>query len=204
MTSLAGQTESLQGRPATTFESTVTFSDGELDAPTTRERIFNSALASAAFPVLFAPVDVPGIGACVDGGAVNNTPVRLAIDDRAISRILVVTAEPLTMKPPEPLAGVNLLGHLAEILINERVYRDLQAAEKVNGYLRELDALRSEGVGAETIQRVKDVFGWRPVEIIQIRPPASLPGNAFEAFGNADLRREYIEAGRRAARDALP
>jgi len=204
MTALAGRTETLQGKPATTFESSVTFSDAELDAPSTRERILQSALASAAFPVLFAPVDVPGLGACVDGGALNNTPVGLAIDDPAISRILVVTAEPLTMKPPAPLAGVNLLSHLAEILINERVYRDLHAAEKVNGYLRALDALRSEGVAEGTLERMRSVLGWRPLEIVQIRPSAPLPGNGFEAFGNADLRREYIEAGRRAARAALP
>jgi hypothetical protein len=148
-------------------------------------------------------VDVPGLGPCIDGGAVNNAPVRLALDEPGVSRIVVVTPEPQSITPPEPLAGVNLVGHIAEILINERVFRDLHTAESVNGYLAKLDALRAEGVSPEVIERVKGVFGWRPLEVVQIRPEQALRGNAFEAFGNHDLRAEYIDAGRKAACDKL-
>jgi NTE family protein len=203
VTALAGRAQELQGKPATTFEGAVTFADQELDERPARERLLQAALASAAFPVVFAPVDVPGIGPCVDGGAVNNAPVRLALEDPFVSRIVVVTPEPLSITPPEPLAGLNLLGHIAEILINERVFRDLHAAEAVNGYLAKLDALRAEGVATDVIERVKGVFGWRPLEIVQIRPERALRGNAFEAFGNHELRREYIATGREAARNQL-
>ena len=74
----------------------------------------------------------------------------------------------------------------------------------MNNYLKALDGLRDEGVPADTVERVKRLFGWRPLEIIQIRPRESLRGNAFDAFGDAELRLEYIDAGRRAAHDALP
>jgi hypothetical protein len=134
---------------------------------------------------------------------VNNAPVKLSLDDPAVSRILVVSPEPLRVTPPAPLSGLNLVGHIAEILINERVYRDLRAAESVNGYLAALDALQNEGIPRETLERVKRVFGWRPLEIVQIRPAAALKGNAFEAFGEPRLRREYVEAGRNAAREKL-
>jgi hypothetical protein len=73
----------------------------------------------------------------------------------------------------------------------------------VNGYLAKLDALRTEGVPPEVIERVKGVFGWRPLELVQIRPERALRGNAFEAFGSQALRTEYIDAGRKAARDKL-
>ena len=203
VTALAGKTQTLLGQPATTFEGAVTFTDTELDTPGDRERLLHTAVASAAFPVLFAPVDVRGVGPSIDGGAVNNAPVKLALDDPAVSRIVVVSPEPLLVKPPAPLASLNLVGHIAEILINERVYRDLRAAETVNGYLAALDALRAEGIPPETIERVKAVFGWRPLELVQIRPAAALEGNAFEAFGDHRLRREYVEAGRNAAREKL-
>jgi NTE family protein len=203
VTALAGQTKALQGRPATTFEGALTFADQELDTAPGRERLLQAAVASAAFPGLFAPVDVPGLGPCIDGGAVNNAPVRLALDEPGVARIVVVTPEPQSITPPAPLSGVNLVGHIAEILINERVFRDLHTAESVNGYLEKLDALRGDGVSPEVIERVKGVLGWRPLELVQIRPERALRGNAFEAFGNHDLRAEYIEAGRSAARDKL-
>lgn len=203
VTALAGQTKLLQGQPATTFEGGVTFADSELDDPAARERLLQVALASAAFPVLFAPVTVPGVGPCIDGGAVNNTPIGLALDESSVSRVVVVSPEPLRITPPEPLAGLNLLGHIAEILINERIFRDLHTAESVNGYLEKLDALGAEGVSADVIERVKGVLGWRPLEIVQIRPEKTLPGNAFEAFGSHELRQEYVDAGRAAAREQL-
>ena len=203
VTALAGQTQTLLGQPATTFEGAVTFADRELDDVAARERLLQAAVASAAFPGLFAPVAVPGVGPCVDGGAVNNTPVGLALEDSSVSRVVVVSPEPSCITPPEPLSGLNLLGHIAEILINERIFRDLHTAESVNGYLARLDALSAAGVPPDVIERVKGVFGWRPLEIVPIRPERALTGNAFEAFGSHDLRLEYIDAGRNAARAVL-
>jgi NTE family protein len=199
VTALAGAQGNIGHEAATSFEQAVRFENTLFDDPKERERMFKTALASAAFPVLFAPVEVPGVGLCIDGGAVNNGPVRLALEGSGVDRILVISPEPLIIEPPAPLAGLNLIGHVAEILINERLYRDLHDAESVNGLLDKLERLKSEGVPAEVVNRVKTLFGWRQLEIVQIRPAERLPGNAFDAFGNYAERLAYIDAGRKAA-----
>jgi NTE family protein len=178
------------------------FADQDFDSDQGRDRIFRTALGSAAFPALFTPVDVPGVGLCVDGGAVNNTPIKHAIKGGA-ERIIVVTPEPMKIPAPEPLGGVNLISQLAELLINERLYRDLHDAGSVNGYLRQLDALALGGVSPDAIQKVKDVFGWAPLEVVQIRPPELLDGSVFSAFSSAAQMKGYIEAGREAASRVL-
>jgi NTE family protein len=204
LTALNGSEGNIAGQPATTFEGALSFRDGDFDSTDGRDRIFQAALGSAAFPVLFAPVEIPGVGPCIDGGAVNNGPVRLALDGSQVQRIIVISPEPLIIKPKEPLSGLNLLGHVAEILINERLYRDLHEAASINQYLAKLEQLKNEGVPAEVIERVKSVFHWRPLEVVQIRPPAALAGNAFEGFNkHSPLRDQYIEAGRRAAEQTL-
>ena len=199
VTALAGSSGNIGGASATSFEAVARFENAVFDDPKERERIFKTALASAAFPVLFAPVEVPGVGLCIDGGAVNNGPVRLALDGSGVDRIVVISPEPLLVSPPEPLAGLNLLGHIAEILINERLYRDLHDAESVNGMLKKIEALSEHGLSDAAVQQVKSALGWRKLEIVQIRPPEKLAGNAFEAFSDQARRLEYIEAGRRAA-----
>ncbi|HET7538543.1 MAG TPA: patatin-like phospholipase family protein [Polyangiaceae bacterium] len=204
LTALAGSSGNIGPEVATTFEHSVRFQDDELDATEDRERLFRTALASAAFPVLFAPVDVPEVGLCIDGGAVNNAPVRLALSGQGrVDRIIVISPEPLLSRPPVPLSGLNLLGHVAEILINERLYRDLHEAASVNENLHKLERLKAEGVPADAIERVKRELGWQPLEIIQIRPTRPLEGNAFEAFGKPALREAYIKAGRDAAQATL-
>jgi hypothetical protein len=89
-------------------------------------------------------------------------------------------------------------------LINERLYRDLHDAASINEYLAKLEQLKSEGVPADVVERVKSVFNWRPLEIVQIRPPRTLAGNAFEGFNrHSPLRDQYIDAGRLAAEQKL-
>src|SRR5205823_4073602 len=64
--------------PATTYASAVTFRDDDFDTRGGLEEVFTAATASAAFPGIFTPVDVPGLGPCVDGGLVDGTPLREA------------------------------------------------------------------------------------------------------------------------------
>jgi NTE family protein len=199
---LNGCRGAIGARPATTFESVCDFDTTAFGSRAGLERVFEAATASAAFPIVFAPVEVAGVGPCVDGGTVNNTPMKWALDGpigaEVDAIVVVATSVEQRAEPPE-LGGVGLVGHLADMLIEERLYRDLREAEQVNDALRELDALVEQGVldGAQLV-RVKRALGWarrRPVPVIQIRPSAALAGNAFAGFFHQDIRSEHLDAG---------
>jgi NTE family protein len=198
-----GTLGSIGNQPATTYERVLAFDEQSFATRGDRERIYQAVAASTAFPLLYAPVEIEGIGPCCDGGAVNDTPVRLAINDGA-RRILVIAPYPAVADPPKKLHGVDLLSHLVEMLIHERLYRDLHDAEQVNASVRELEKLVAQGrLAAEQARQVLDVMGWRRVELVAIRPEHELPGNAFSGLFHRDLRVSYVEAGRRAARAVL-
>ncbi len=202
-TNLNGAVRRYGGIDATTFEHVIEFADEDFDTRAGRQRIAHGALASAAFPVLFVPVTLPGVGPCVDGGAVNNTPISWALDS-GIERVIVVTGNPLEIPNEPELAGTTLLGKEVDIAINERLFRDLFQARKVNEKLSALNAtLNTLPLDAGQRAKVLDVLGWKPLELIEIRPGTSLPGNAFSALSKPALRVEYIELGRQAAERAL-
>ncbi|HKO89964.1 MAG TPA: patatin-like phospholipase family protein, partial [Polyangiaceae bacterium] len=203
LTVLKGEAGDIAGTPATTFEHVARFADDQFDTQQGRAEVFATALGSGAFPLLFAPVEVAGVGSCIDGGVVNNTPIKRALTGGGIERIIVVTPEPLKNPAPEPLRGTKFITQLAEIVINERLYRDLRDAESINTYLRQIDGLRERGVPPDVIQQVKDIFGWVPLEIVQIRPARALDGSAFSAFSHPQQLKAYVEAGRAAAAAAL-
>ena len=206
--SLAGVEGDLAGQPATTHEKVLEFSTADLVTAERLEAVFAAAVASASLPLVFAPVTLPGIGRCVDGGAVNNTPIKWAIDrgrDTSIDAVVVVSTTPEHAAPPAPeheLHLVELVGRLAEMLIDERLYRDLREAESVNAELAALERLAPDVLDAQQLARVKQALGWqqaRVVPIVAIRPPGELPGNAFAGFVDGALRRAYLDAGRAAA-----
>lgn len=195
---------------ATTFEDVQRFEAADFDSAERLERIVVATAASAAFPGLFAAVDVPGRGPCIDGGAVSNAPVKEAIgDDGAIDRIFVVVPYPKAeTQPGRTFAGTQLVSRLVDILIQERLFRDLTEAAARNASLGALDELvRAGALSAEQLQRVLEAIGWhrsRPIDVIEVRPPHALDGTAFAGFFDRALREQYIEAGRQAARAALP
>lgn len=201
---LAGSIGQIAHEPATTYEYVDRFSEADFSNEAGLERVFQAALGSAAFPVLFAPVDVPGVGFCADGGAVNNTPIRVALGESDIERIIVVTAQPRVANhdDAEP-TGIALVSLLADMLVNERLYRDLRTAEGVNETLRKLAALAKDPASSVVIEQVRALLGWKPLEIVQIRPELPLAGSAFHGFIDAQARREYVAAGRAAAEAAL-
>ena len=190
---------SISGRPATTYEAVVELSGDDLDSDERREKLYSAAVASAAFPLVFAPVEVPGLGPAYDGGVVNNTPVKLAIEAGA-ERIVLIAPYPQVLKPvPDDLRGLELASFLVDVLIHERLYRDLRDAERVNQTIQKLRATVPEAA-----DRVLALLGWRgEVELIDVRPEHDLDGNAFSGFFNRDLRLAYLDAGRTAALDAL-
>ncbi len=203
LTALEGSAGNIGEQPATTFEHVVSFGDEQFDTEPGRAEVLQAALGSAAFPLLFAPVELPGVGDCVDGGLVNDTPIKHAIAGGGVERIVVVSPEPVELDAPEPLRGMKLVSQLAEALINERLYRDLREAQTINGYLERLDGLVDSKVPLDVIEKVKAVFGWVPLEIVQIRPARPLDGSAFSAFSNTAQLKAYVAAGREAASSAL-
>jgi hypothetical protein len=72
-TEMSGKTQLHGDISGTTFEEVVAFSAETFDTRQGRANVARAALASAAFPVLYEPVEVRGVGPCVDGGVVNNT-----------------------------------------------------------------------------------------------------------------------------------
>ena len=165
--------------------------------------IAQAAAASATFPAVFAPTIIDG-DAFVDGGAVNNAPISHVLDEPDVRTVLVVTSEASTPDPTVPSGGVDLVGKLADILINERVSVDIASARKTNARLRRVaDALESTGAGAATAQAVLAALGYRELQVILIHPDPTLAGTAFSAFFDRELRRTYIEEGIRAAQVAL-
>jgi len=204
---LRGVVESIDGDAATTYEQKMSFDNGHFETDAGLALVFQAVTASASFPGLFAPEDLPGLGPTVDGGVVNNTPIHHAID-ADVDAIVVIAP---TMKrgpemPAEP-RGVGLAAQLAEMLVNERLYRDLRGAESVNKRLAALDALVASGtLTPDALDAVKEAIGWtarRRIGIVEIRPKSPLPGNAFSGFRDRDTRDAYLRAGEDCARQVL-
>lgn len=206
-TPLCGVPAKIANLPARTYEKVIAFRDADLDSAQRLEQVFAAATASAAFPGAFVPKELPEIGPCIDGGLVNNTPIADALRDSQITRVYVVTAAPLQGARDPSLRGLSLLSHLAEILIDERFYRDVRNAEEVNRQLSNLDALvAANKLSAAQRDEVMGALEWRnrrKVEVIQIRPNEALEGNAFLGFVSGELRRKYVETGRSAASSAI-
>jgi predicted acylesterase/phospholipase RssA len=200
---LRGCEGAIGASPATTFESVRDFDSADFASERSLGRVFTAAVASAAFPMAFAPVEIDGIGPCVDGGTVNNTPMKWALDGAvgaSIDAIIVVaTSVAHRVAPPELDSLATRVGHLAGMLIDERLYRDLREAEQVNAAVRGLDRLVAGGeITAAQRDAVQRAIGWagrRVVDIIPIRPLIQLPGNAFAGFFDAGLRAEYLDIG---------
>ena len=199
---LQGTASQIGDGAATTYEAIREF-DGEAFADQDGlEAMFVAATASAAFPIVFAPVALAGLGPCIDGGTVNNTPIKWALGGdigKSLDAVVVVSTSVEDATAPVDLHGIGLVGHLAEMLIDERLYRDLHEASDVNDALAALDKLVAAGQISDA-QRglVLGSLGWadrRPIELVRIRPVEALSGNAFSGFFDRALRAELLEAG---------
>jgi NTE family protein len=201
---LNGAAGTIGSAAATTYERVFKFDERDFENDESLARVFRAAAASASFPGAFAPFD-PGDGAgpCVDGGTVNNTPIKYALEGDGIDAVVVIAPTVQVAQAVPDLRGPNLGGHLADMLINERLYRDLHEAEDVNRGLRNLAEL---GLPQATLEQVKAAIGWtnrKPLDIVTIRPLKPLPGNAFSGFASQALRKQYIALGKERAIAAL-
>jgi NTE family protein len=207
VTATRGDPGTKEREGATSFESVLRFDGSVFDDAASRERLYLAATAAAAFPGVYAPVDVPGIGPCIDGGAVNNNPIRHALEaDPHIGRIVLITHNPTLFTPP-PFQGLRFGEHVLEIVANERLYRDLREAAAVHARLGELDALRARGVLDDAqlaaVEQAVGLAGARRIEIVEVRPEEPLAGSAITGFFSRAVRAAFVEEGRRAARRAL-
>jgi NTE family protein len=205
-TDLLGHVKSEEGAnepPHTTFERSFVFTGADFLSRGGRDHLVECAAASATFPILFAPSKVEG-RPYVDGGAVNNAPISYAIEPFSDRRVVVVSGQPAQMEPPTSLGALGLLAHVVDILINERLFRDLRAARKTNAKLAAVEqALADPRVPEEIRNKVRSALDWQPLDITEIRPLSALAGNAFAGFGSRELRVAYFEEGRRRAEAVL-
>jgi predicted acylesterase/phospholipase RssA len=207
---LRGREGRIDDEAATTYREIVSFPGASFDTEEALERVFVATTASAALPVLFAPVDVPGVGTCVDGGVLNNTPIVVALgaDPAELDAVLVVTATPAALAPPpQQYRGLRLLAHELDMVFAEWIYQDLRRANLQNEGLGRLDALAArKGWGPAEVEEIKAALGLegaRRVPVVSIRPVEVLPGTMFSGFVNRAERIAYVRIGRERATQAL-
>ena len=223
---------SIQGDESshTSFEHVESFSNDDFENSAQRNRMFTAAASSAAVPYFFEPVELADVGPCLDGGIVNNAPIKHAIvapireaivAAQQVKGVIVIAADPPNMRlnrtAADALANFSLFWRLIEMLVNERLFRDLEEAKDVNRWLRKLDELRATNVIADEVRRQiiealydRPAAELRPIDLVEIRPKSDLEGNPFSGFLAPHLpllpldklRPEYIKLGREAAANA--
>ena len=207
VTNADGDPAAIDGSPATTFEHVVDLRGDDFATEESIEHVYLSVAASAALPLLFAPVSLrvgPRAIRAFDGGLLNDAPVGLALSDAPeISRVFIVVPFPRVAIERPKLRGRALASHVFDMLVLERLFRDLRSVVRTNGLLLQLQALIPD---AAQRAAVLEALGWaerRPVEIVEIRPATALPGDAFSGFWSRDLRERYVRAGVEAAERVL-
>lgn len=205
LTQLSGHMGFINGKPTTTFEAVANFSHLDFYSLKKRGHLYTAACASAAFPGLFAPVDVNGFGPCYDGGLVNDTPIKYALESQHIERIIIISPFPALSASPDNFSGIDLASRFGDIVVNERLYRDLVNADKVNHIMKRLNHLKMhKEITEEQYKKIENILDHkREIEIIQIRPKKKLRGNGFSGLFHKDLRESYVEEGIKAAQEII-
>ncbi len=204
---VSGEVDTVGSVPATTYERCLRFSGPTFDSYESLAPLLDAIVASAAFPVVFEPalVTIDSRPArCVDGGVCNNTPIKYALDgSEDVDRIFVLAPYPAVQVTPPDLRGIALLSHLGDMLVQERLFRDLREAHEVN---RALKALECALPLPSLRERALAAIGWserRVIEIVEVRPPAALEGEPFAGFFSRRLREDYVRAGHAAVHSVV-
>jgi predicted acylesterase/phospholipase RssA len=208
---LRGTKGSIGGRPATTYTKLLSFHGEHFDREDLLEQVFTAATASSAFPCLFTPVNVPGVGPCIDGGLVNSAPMRYACVDDGLGvgdAIVEIAATPTYVEHPRrSYRGRGLVAHVIDMLFTELIYNDLRAAGSANqGLLGLEDLARKKSWSPDEVAEIKDAIGWqqrRTIPVIPIMPLAPLPGDVFTGFFSSSARKRYVSVGIERANQVL-
>lgn len=180
------------------FERSYKFTTIDFAKPEGIAQIAERCIQSSTIPVLFPPRSYGNEGQFWDGGLVNNTPIGDALKwDPTIDHLLVITPDSAQLAPSSTRHGRFAINRLLEMVIEERLARDLNEAKSFN---EELVKLYRAGVDPRTLDReVK----WRLLQFVELRPARDLPGSLISGFISASRRRLYIQEGQAAARQVL-
>jgi predicted acylesterase/phospholipase RssA len=207
VTNADGDPVRVNGSTATTFEHVVELTGADFETTEAMERVYAVTAASAALPGVFAPVPLTIAGRTIramDGGMVDDAPLGHALNGApGVARIFVITPFPRVRVSPPDLHGLALVSHVLDMLIEERLVRDLRHVTHVNDVLGRLPALLPDPAQRAA---VLEALGWgdrRVVELVEIRPDEELPGDGFSGFASRTLRKQYVAAGVDAARRTL-
>lgn len=192
------------------FEQWEAFETADFESSRRLDHLAEMAVASAALPVIFKPRIVAGEGPFWDGGIVDNAPIGWALRcDANIDHIIVVA--PNSNRIEKRRYGRFAVSRLVQMLIEERLARDLREAESFNHELdqldQKLDAVEAQWPAAHGRERlaleVRREMKWRTLRFLEIRPDEDLPGHLLSGFLSQHRRRSYVAAGQRAAERAL-
>ncbi len=191
--------------PVTSYEQLVAFADEDFDTEASLDVIRHVAAASASIPGFFVPMKLDVAGRtfdAIDGGVVDDTPLSSALVHHDVRRVFIVTPDPASA-PPVDLRGLSYVSQVFDILVQQRVVRDLKTVRQRNEALRRLSELVPDAAQRAPLL---DAIGWRdhhPIEIVEIRPDVVLPGQSFSGVFSKTLRQQYVDAGIEAGKRAL-
>jgi predicted acylesterase/phospholipase RssA len=207
VTNADGELVSIDGAPATTYEHVVDLAGADFDTTEALERVFVAVAASAALPGVYAPVSIELGGRTVrglDGGLVDDAPLGHALENAlSIARAFVVVPYPRVRTEAPVVHGMGLASHVLDMVLQERLVRDLRRVARVNEVLARLPSLVADAAERAALLEALGWAGRRPVQVVEIRPDQDLPGNSFSGFASLELRRQYVQAGVDAAQRAL-
>jgi len=180
------------------FEQVVPFETKHFETSEGTSELAERCIQSSTIPILFPPRTFKDQGQFWDGGIVNNTPIGNALKwDRQIDHVLVITPDSLQVESPKVRHGWLALNRLLEMVIEERLSRDLYEARSFN---LELAALCRAGID---LARLGPDIKWRLLQLVVVRPEQDLPGSLVTGFLRPDRRQEYLKIGEDTAKACL-
>ncbi|MFW6381137.1 MAG: patatin-like phospholipase family protein [Bacillota bacterium] len=202
------------------YESQLSVIGTNLDKKSSQVFDFNSqiaveqaVMASMAYPVAY-PSQKIGPDHYIDGGALNNAPLKEAIlwGAREIYLVFLTplseieTGEPVDpgLEDREQLSALEVMDRFLELAGTHLMYADFRKARRINHLLRLLNRYEPE-LPAGFVDELCDLFklkkgeGKRLVKIHQIAPETTLKPPGTIGFDQDQLLQDLIKKGEQAA-----
>ena len=185
-----------------------------------KELVKKAVLASMAYPVALPAIKI-GEENHIDGGVLNNTPLKEAIMLGA-EQIIVIFLTPITIIKAKnekqikkifafkkhfsdvqssEYSAMKVLEELFDLATETMMYGDLKVAEKINKLLRLL-YLYQDNLPSEFLQELKKIYklkkdsGKRIINIIKVAPDSILEPPGTVGFNNKGAIKDLIIKGR--------